>query len=128
MSEWAARLLQVFPEQKAKADLDIFLEELSNENVEFMSNRTDFDCVKEVQPTYEQLSQERILDEANKNIQVLKSLEMLLQERTQSFNMFFAAQAKYRPAFEIFQYCSGTLRQALDALFVFLEQVHTVVE
>ena len=122
MSEWAARLGLVFPE-KARADFDQFVEEVHNENVEYLSLKRQYDEFKETKPTYEQISQERILDEANKNIQVLKSFETILQERTQSYGAFFTAQGKYTPSFEIFQYCEGTLRQALDALFVFLEQV-----
>ena len=126
MSEWAARLGIVFPD-KARAEFDQFLDEVKGEQVEYLSLTKDFDELKETKPTYEQISQERILDEANKNLQVLKSLETILQERTQSYGTFFAAQGKYKPSFEIFQYCEGTLRQALDALFVFLEQVCTAL-
>ena len=122
MSEWAARLGLVFPD-KARADFDQFVDEVNNDNLEYLSLTKQFDESKETKPTYEQISQERILDEANKNILVLKSLETILQERTQSYTTFFAAQGKYKPSFEIFQYCEGSLRQALDALFVFVEQV-----
>ena len=122
MSEWAARLGLVFPD-KARTDFDQFVDEVNNDNVEYLALRKQFDESKETKPTYEQISQERILDEANKNILVLKSLETILQERTQSYTTFFAAQGKYKPSFEIFQYCEGSLRQALDALFVFVEQV-----
>jgi vancomycin resistance protein YoaR len=121
ISDWVARLGLVFPD-KAKADFDQFIREVNNENVEYLSLKKEFDVQKETKPTFEQISQERILDEANKNVQVLKSLETILQERTQSYATFLAAQGKYKPSFEIFQYCEGTLRQALDALFVFLEQ------
>lgn len=124
MSEWVSRLGVglLFTGEKVKADFHQFVEEINNENVEFLSCRKEFDEVKETKPSYEQLSEERILDEANKNIQVLKSLETILQDRTQSYNTFFTAQGKNKTSFEIFQYCQGSLRQALDALFVFLEQ------
>jgi hypothetical protein len=122
MSEWASRLGLLFPD-RAKAEIDPIADDVSNDNLQNLALKKDFDEVKETKPTYEQISQERILDEANKNIQILKSLETILQERTQSYSTFFAAQGKYKPSYEIFQYCEGTLRQALDALFVFLEQV-----
>ena len=121
MSEWAARLGLLFPE-RTKVDFDLFVDETVKDRHHFLCDK-DYDEDKEVKPSYEQISQERILDEASKNIQILKSLETILQERTQSYSTFFAAQGKYKPSFEIFQYCEGTLRQALDALFVFLEQV-----
>ena len=105
-------------------DFDLFIQEVNNENVEHLSFRRELDAKKEVKPTFEQISQDRILDEANKNVQVLKSLETILQERSQAFEMFLSAQAKYKSSFDIFQYCEGSLRQSLDALFVFLEQVH----
>lgn len=122
MSEWATRLGLLFPD-RAKVDTEIIADDASSDNLQNLALRRDYDEVKETKPTYEQISQERILDEANKNIQILKSLETILQERTQSYGTFFAAQGKYKPSYEIFQYCEGTLRQALDALFVFLEQV-----
>lgn len=122
MSEWASRLGLLFPD-RAKVDAEIIADDVSSNNLQNLALRRDYDEVKETKPTYEQISQERILDEANKNIQILKSLETILQERTQSYGTFFAAQGKYKPSYEIFQYCEGTLRQALDALFVFLEQV-----
>ena len=122
MSEWAARLGLLFPD-RARAEFDLFAEEVNSDNAQRLSFLQDFNEDKETKPSYEQISQERILDEANKNIQILKSLETILQERTQSYSTFFAAQGKDKSSFEIFQYCEGTLRQALDALFVFLEQV-----
>lgn len=122
MSEWAARLGLLFPD-RARAEFDLFNEEVNSDNAQRLSFLQDFNEDKETKPSYEQISQERILDEANKNIQILKSLETILQERTQSYSTFFAAQGKDKSSFEIFQYCEGTLRQALDALFVFLEQV-----
>ena len=109
-------------EVKPQGDFDVFVQEVNNENVEYLSFRRELDAQKEIKPTFEQISQERILDEANKNIQVLKSLETILQERSQAFDTFLSAQAKYKSSFDIFQYCEGTMRQALDALFVFLEQ------
>ena len=121
MSEWAARLGLLFPE-RAKIEFDLFVDETVREGHNFLFDK-DYDEDNELKPSYEQISQERILDEASKNIQILKSLETILQERTQSYSTFFAAQGKCKPSFEIFQYCEGTLRQALDALFVFLEQV-----
>jgi hypothetical protein len=120
MSEWAARLL--FPPEKPRADLDEFVQQVNNENVEYLSFKKEFDERKETKPSFEQVGQDRILEEANKNIKVLKSLETIIYERSQSFSALLAAQAKYKGPFDNFQYCEGTIRQSLDALFVFLEQ------
>ena len=124
MSDWAARLL--FPEKnivRGDGEFEKFVQQINNENVEFLSYKSDLQEVKEIKPSFEQISQERIMDEENMNIQVLKSLESILQERTQSFSTYLTSQAKYKSSFEVFRYCEGTQRQALDALFVFLEQV-----
>ena len=91
MSEWATRLL--FPPEKPRADLDEFVQEVNNENVEYLSFKKDFDELKEIKPSFEQVSQDRILEEANKNLKVLKSLETIILERSQSFGAFLGAQA-----------------------------------
>ena len=72
--------------------------------------------------TFEQLSPDRINDECNKNLAMLKSLETIIQERIQSFAVFLASQSKIKTSFDVFRYTKGTLRQAFDALFVFTEQ------
>jgi len=107
---------------KNRANLEQFLREVDVENTEHMSFQRDFDEELECRATFEQLSHERVVDEAGKNILILKSFETILQERMQSFAVFLAALSKARGSFEVFQYSDGSLRQALDALFVFTEQ------
>jgi hypothetical protein len=62
------------------------------------------------------------VDEVNKDVQLLKSMECILQERMQSFNSFVNTVSKARPSFEAFQFADGSLRQGLDSLFVYMEQ------
>ena len=107
---------------KNRANLEQFLREVDVENTEHMSFQRDFDEELECRATFEQLSHERVVDEAGKNILILKSFETILQERMQSFAVFLTALSKARGSFEVFQYSDGSLRQALDALFVFTEQ------
>jgi hypothetical protein len=83
----------------------------------------EFDASIECKPTFEQLSEERILDEVNKDILILKSFETIVQERMHSFSLFLGGLNKIRSSFDMFQYSSGTMRQALDAFFVYIEQV-----
>jgi hypothetical protein len=123
MSEWVSRLgASLLFVDKTKADFHQFVEEINNENIDFLSCKKEFNEVEETKPSYEQLSPERISDEASKNIQVLKSLETILEDRTQAYTTFFTVQGKNKTSFEIIQYCQGSQRQALDALFVYLEQ------
>ena len=65
------------------------------------------------------------MDELNKYVQILKSFETIIQERVQSFNLFLTGLSKAKTSFDIFQHAEGTMRQALDAFFVFIEQVNT---
>lgn len=121
MNEWASKLLSVFPDRH-KADFNKFVNEIRAENLEFMSLQKDFDGDLETRPSFEQLPEDKIIEEANKNIQVIKSLETILSERMHSYQNFLNNLAKSRASFESFQYCDGTLRQALDSLFVYVEQ------
>lgn len=77
----------------------------------------------ECRPTYEQVGQDRIIDEANKNVIVLKSLENVLNERMLGFNALSASVSKTRPYFEAFEHSDCTLKLALDSLFIYVEQV-----
>jgi hypothetical protein len=53
---------------------------------------------------------------------VLKSLENIMQERMQAYTQFLNTLSKVKSSFEVFHYCSGSLRQALDSFFLFIEQ------
>ena len=111
----------LFPD-RIKADFKEFIEEVEKRDAEHLSFQKDLDEELECRPTFEQLDQERIIDESNKNIQVMKSLGDILQDRMQSYNHFLATLGKTKHSFEGFQYCDGTIRQALDALFVYVEK------
>ena len=77
---------------------------------------------EECKPTYEQLSQSSINLEANKNVVILKSFETILQERVTASERFLGGFSKTAGSFEYFQHSDGSLRQAYDALFVYVEQ------
>ena len=62
------------------------------------------------------------MEETEKNIHIMKSLENILQERAYAYNSFFDKIVKSRVYFEAFQVYDGSLRQALDALLVYVEQ------
>lgn len=77
----------------------------------------------ECRPTFEQVSQEKIVDEATKNLIVLKSLENIINERMNGFNAQNTSILKARPFFESFEHSDCTIKLALDSLFIFVEQV-----
>jgi hypothetical protein len=116
---WAVKYLF---QDRPKASLSKFIDEINSENAEHMSYQKDFDESFELNPTYEQLNQDRINDQATKNVLTIKSLEHILDERLGAFSTYLEGLIKARSSFDTFQDCEGTLRQALDALFVFVEQ------
>eukprot|EP00602_Paraphysomonas_sp_CaronLab_P002722 CAMPEP_0185022944 /NCGR_PEP_ID=MMETSP1103-20130426/5650_1 /TAXON_ID=36769 /ORGANISM="Paraphysomonas bandaiensis, Strain Caron Lab Isolate" /LENGTH=719 /DNA_ID=CAMNT_0027555273 /DNA_START=206 /DNA_END=2365 /DNA_ORIENTATION=+ len=109
-------------QERQKSELAKFIEEINYEHAEHMSFQKDFNESIELKPTYEQLSQDRIVDQSNKNILMVKSFEHILDERLQAFSKFLDSLGKARSSFDSFQESEGTIRQALDALFVFVEQ------
>jgi hypothetical protein len=48
----------------------------------------EFNEVIECRPSFEQIGQDRIVDEVNKDIHILKAFETILEERVQSFKSF----------------------------------------
>lgn len=88
-------------------------------------DRLQKEYVEEVEcrPTFEQVSQEKIIDEATKNLIVLKSLENIISERMNGFNAMNTSVLKARPSFESFEHSDCTIKLALDSLFIFVEQV-----
>eukprot|EP01035_Chromulina_nebulosa_P020475 gene20475-26565_t len=110
MNEWASKFMSVLPNNNPKTDFNKFIKE------------KDFDEDIETRPTYEQISLELILDEANKNILLLKSLEYILTERVQAYQQFFNTLSKAKASFDVFQHCEGSLRQSLDSFYLFVEQ------
>jgi hypothetical protein len=77
----------------------------------------------EIRPTFEQLSLDRILNEAHKNIAGLKALEGLVNDRLQAYSSYHSSIIKVRSAFENFDSMHGTLRLAFDSLYLITEQV-----
>lgn len=83
----------------------------------------DLDEDQECRPTFNQLSMERIVEEAQKSISSLKSLETIVSERLAGFTAFNSSLLKARTAFEGFETNEqGTLKLATDAFFIFSEQ------
>jgi hypothetical protein len=124
MNDWATKFL--FPSDSKSDDFERFLREVDLENNDRMSRDKEkpgeIDANNNLKATFEQLSSERINDECSKNLVMLKSLEVIIQERVNSFSVFLASQSKIKTSFDVFRYTHGTLRQAFDALFVFTEQ------
>lgn len=119
---WASPVKFLFPE-RPKEELARFIEDINEQNAEFMSYKKEFEVGVDLSPSYQQLSQDRIDDQCSKNILMLKSFEHVLEERLVAFNKFLDSLSKTRTSFDAFQSSEGSLRQALDALFVFIEQV-----
>jgi len=83
----------------------------------------EFDPEVECRPTFEQLSHERIVNEANKNINILKALENILSDRMAGYNSLHTTLTKTSSSHGLLENVDGTLKVALDSLFVFTEQV-----
>ena len=82
--EWATGLLSDGAASTARPNLEEFLQEVSTENTEhlfFQKTVDDKFQQKECKPSYEQLSQNNIVYEANRNLAVLRAFEIILQER-----------------------------------------------
>jgi hypothetical protein len=132
---WPVKLLF---QDKPKSDLMKFIHEINSENAEQMSyQQPDLTSsssstataataaaiiTQELTPTYQQLNQEQINEHTMKNILILKSLEGLLDERVTAFQKYFDIIQKSKNSYDIFHETNGSLRQALDTLFVFVEQ------
>ena len=116
--QWANNFLSDSSSQRE--NLDQFLIEVNNENAENLTIDKPFDNLEDFRPSFAQISDNAIEKEANKNIQLLKSMETILQERTQAYERFLAAYNKTGSCFESLQEADGTLRQGFDAFFVFI--------
>lgn len=116
--QWANNFLSDSSSQRE--NLDQFLIEVNNENAENLTIDKPFDNLEDFRPSFAQISDNSIEKEANKNIQLLKSMETILQERTQAYERFLAAYNKTGSCFESLQESDGTLRQGFDAFFVFI--------
>ena len=134
MNEWASRLLHKVghaANSVMAADtgspsvvyhLDRFMIEVEQDQVAKMDYTQEFDQEAECRASFEQLSQERIINEANKNIMVLKALESILSERLVGFAAHNSMWMKMRQNFEAFEYSEGSLKLALDSFFILVDQ------
>ena len=133
MNEWASRILHkvgnaansVMAADSASPNsvnhLDDFMKEIEQDQVAKMDYQQEFDKEVECKPSFEQLSYERIINEANKNVQVLKALEIILTERLAGFAANHNMWNKMRSNFESFEHSEGTLKLALDSFFVLVD-------
>jgi hypothetical protein len=122
--EWASSLLEA-PPSSSSAQLDQFLDEVNRSNAEHLYFHPEVNHafeIEECQPTYEQLLQSSINVEADRNVMILKSFETILQERIQAHERFLGGFSKTSSIFEHLQSCDGSMRQAYDSLYVFIEQ------
>lgn len=86
----------------------------------------EFDEVTECRPSFEQLSLECIITEANKNIAVLKALENIVGERMTGLNALHLSLKKASVSYELLENVEGSLKVALDSLFLCSEQVNRI--
>ena len=82
--EWASGFLSDAA-STTRPNLEEFLQEVSTENTEHLFFQKAVDdklaMQNECKPSYEQLSQNSILVEANRNLAVLRAFDVILQER-----------------------------------------------
>ncbi|KAJ1432479.1 hypothetical protein B484DRAFT_29079 [Ochromonadaceae sp. CCMP2298] len=86
-----------------------------------MYYQKEYDADIECRPSFEQISHDRILHEAGKNLSILKALENVVTDRLNGFNAFSASRSR-PPSYELLENVGGSLRLGLDSLFVYAEQ------
>lgn len=75
--------------------------------------------------SFEQLSEGAILQEINNDLSVLKNTESMLADRMHAYTLYFNAMGKTHYTLGPEQSrVGGTLGLALDAMYVFVEQVY----
>ena len=83
----------------------------------------EYNAEVECRPTFEQLSHERIITEVNKSINTLKALENIVNDRMIGYNSLHSSLMKTHSSYEQLEHSDGTLKVALDSLYIFTEQV-----
>jgi hypothetical protein len=83
----------------------------------------EYNAEVECRPTFEQLSHERVVNEANKDVNLLKALEIVVSDRMTGYASLNTALHKTGSSYELLENVDGTLKIALDSLFVFTDQV-----
>jgi hypothetical protein len=99
---------------------DDFLDVVLSERADFMSFQNNFD-VSELRPTYEQLPEDRVADEVNRNLLLLKALDSLIHERSNAHSSFVSNTQKQLKLCEDLNYGEGSLLGAFSALKELLE-------
>jgi hypothetical protein len=78
--------------------------------------------------TYEQVNEARILGEIDSDLQLLKSIESMLIDRHHGYQQFFGSISKSHSALDADKpHVGGSLGLAMDAFFVFIEQVRHLI-
>jgi hypothetical protein len=154
MNEWAARLMSVFPDRN-KVDLEEFIQQVlpplvvvlvilfinmsfsfffffnssqvTHDQAERMYFHKEYNAEVECRPTFEQLSHERVVNEANKDVNLLKALEIVVSDRMTGYASLNTALHKTGSSYELLENVDGTLKIALDSLFVFTDQVSRIL-
>jgi hypothetical protein len=139
---WTAKFL--FGSQ-GESDFQSFVDQIHEENTEFMSFQVQYLVIffitdrlihilqgsaeqqeDTTKVSFEQLSESRILNEVQINLHLLKSFENMLADRYHAYTMYFNSVGKSHMAFDTAEksIVGGSLGFALDAFFVFIEQVY----
>lgn len=82
----------------------------------------EYNAEIECRPSFEQLSHERVVNEANKDVNLLKALESIVHDRMSGYTSLNSALLKSTSSYELLETVDGTLKVALDSLFVFTDQ------
>lgn len=86
----------------------------------------DEDTEVQLQPSFEQISQQRIIFEVEKSLNLLKTIELLLQDRSQCFSTFLLNKDKFKLPTEDndnILFPEASLNIAMNSMFGYLEQV-----
>lgn len=119
---WGLNKLNLFLDKNKSSDLYKFIDEINYENSEYMSYRKEFHELNELKPSYLQLNQLQINEQSNMNLLILKSLENIIEEHILAYQKYSETIQKSKNSYDIFHETNGTLRYALDTLFVYIEQ------
>ena len=86
----------------------------------------DKDTEVQLQPSFEQISQQRITLEIEKSLNLLKTTELLPQDRSQCFSTFLLNKDKFKlPVEDNYNvlFPEASLNIAINSMFGYFEQV-----
>jgi hypothetical protein len=101
--------------------------QVTHDQAERMYFHKEYNAEVECRPTFEQLSHERVVNEANKDVNLLKALEIVVSDRMTGYASLNTALHKTGSSYELLENVDGTLKIALDSLFVFTDQVSCIL-